>query len=294
MTDPAAAQQVLRDILAPSRLTHVVDVGANPKGSTPPYREMLDAGLCRVTGFEPQPEALAALEQDKGPLETYLPWVIGDGAAHTLKVYRHSGLTSTLRPDPQALETFALFKPDFELLREVPVQTRRLDDIAEVGDFDFLKMDIQGGELAALRHARHKLRAAVVVQVEVSYAALYQGQAGCGEVDRELRAQDFLPFCFDALRVYDVSPVTINHRPLAGTKQLLEADLVYVRNYLAPEALDAAQLKQLCLVMHHCYSAYDLCMTCLLRLQKLGEVSAAGVQRYVDLLATSGALKQDK
>ncbi len=292
MTDQTAALQVLREVLAPERLTHVVDVGANPIGSAPPYREMLDAGLCRVTGFEPQPAALEALNRRKGPLETYLPWVVGDGGMHTLKVCGHSGLTSTLSPDPQALDIFALLKPDAQVLEEVPVQTRRLDDIAGLEPIDFLKLDVQGGELAVLCHGREKLRQAVVVQTEISFATLYQGQAGCGEIDRELRAQGFLPFCFEGIKVYDLSPVTIDHHQLAGAKQLLEADLVYVRNYFAPDALDAAQLKQLCLVMHCCYGAYDLCMTCLLRLQKLGQVSADGVQRYVDLLVAIGALKQ--
>jgi FkbM family methyltransferase len=292
MPDQGAALRVLHQLLAIPRLTHVVDIGANPIGAAPPYRRMLEAGLCRVTGFEPQPAALEALNRSKGPLETYLPWVVGDGGAHTLNVCRHSGLTSLLAPDAQALETFTLLRSDAQVLEQVQVQTRRLDDIAGLEPIDFLKLDIQGGELAVLAHAREKLREAVVVQTEISFATLYQGQAGCGEIDCELRAQGFLPFCFEQIKVYDRSPATIDHYQLAGTKQLLEADLVYVRNYFDPEALDEAQLKQLCLVMHCCYGAYDLCMTCLMRLQKLGEVSAAGMQRYVDLLVEIGALKQ--
>jgi hypothetical protein len=35
----------LRDILSPSRLTSIVDVGANPIDSHPPYRRMLEEGL---------------------------------------------------------------------------------------------------------------------------------------------------------------------------------------------------------------------------------------------------------
>ena len=50
-----------------TRLTAIVDVGANPIEGDPPYVEMLHAGLCTLTGFEPQPEALAALEREKGP-----------------------------------------------------------------------------------------------------------------------------------------------------------------------------------------------------------------------------------
>ena len=41
----------LRELMQPSRLTEVVDIGANPLVDTPPYLPMLRDGLCRVTGF---------------------------------------------------------------------------------------------------------------------------------------------------------------------------------------------------------------------------------------------------
>ncbi len=55
--------ELLNDLLEPGRLTAVVDIGANPIDGDPPYHEMLRKGLCTVTGFEPQPEALASLLQ---------------------------------------------------------------------------------------------------------------------------------------------------------------------------------------------------------------------------------------
>ena len=51
----------LSAILRPARLTRVVDVGANPIDGDPPYKAMLEAGLCMFTGFEPQLHALARL-----------------------------------------------------------------------------------------------------------------------------------------------------------------------------------------------------------------------------------------
>ena len=57
---------VLCDILKPRRLTEVVDIGANPIDEEPPYKTMLADGACRVTGFEPQAEALAALAGTPG------------------------------------------------------------------------------------------------------------------------------------------------------------------------------------------------------------------------------------
>jgi FkbM family methyltransferase len=282
--------QQLRDILKPRRLTHVVDIGANPIGGRPPYRELLDAGLCRVTGFEPQTSALDLLNLGKGPNETYLPDAIGDGSELTLKVCRHSSLSSTLDPDAAALKVFPLFRDDAEVLERISLKTRRLDDVAEAADLDFLKIDIQGGELAVFRNAVERLRHAVVIQTEVSFATLYQGQPTWDQVDGELRRQGFIPFCFTSIRQYDVSPLTINQRPLPGTKQLLEADLVYVRDYFEPERLDDERLKHLCLIMHHCYRGLDLSMQCVTQLCRRGAVPADGEQRYADLLAANGLL----
>lgn len=64
------AMDTLSAILRPARLTQVVDVGANPIDGDPPYKAMLEAGLCAVTGFEPQPHALARLNEKKRPPRT--------------------------------------------------------------------------------------------------------------------------------------------------------------------------------------------------------------------------------
>jgi hypothetical protein len=75
----------LARLLDLGRLTHVVDIGANPVDGAPPYKPLLDAQLCRLTGFEPQPVALAELNRKKGTNKTYLPYAVGDGGEHTLK-----------------------------------------------------------------------------------------------------------------------------------------------------------------------------------------------------------------
>ena len=64
-----ASDRHLAELLPTDRLTAVVDIGANPIDGEPPYREMLRKGLCNVTGFEPQPEALASLVARQSALE---------------------------------------------------------------------------------------------------------------------------------------------------------------------------------------------------------------------------------
>jgi hypothetical protein len=88
MTSPL----LLRDLVRCSRLSSVIDIGAAPIDGPPPYKEMLDYGLCTVTGFEPRPDALEKLEQRKGPLERYSPYVVADGRDQQLKINNAQGI----------------------------------------------------------------------------------------------------------------------------------------------------------------------------------------------------------
>ena len=279
--------RILSDLLSPERITEVVDVGANPIDGDPPYKPMLAAGLCRVTGFEPQQAALRELERKKGPNERYLPYAVGDGAAHTLNMCRAPGMTSLLQPDPKTLDLFGALKPLAEVIERIPVQTRTLDEIAEVERLDFLKIDIQGGELAVFQGGTARLAQAVAIQTEVSFVTLYRDQPGFGEVDLELRGQGFLPHCFAEVTRWPIAPFAVKDDPRQPLKQLLEADIVYVRDLSRPGLIRDEQLKHLALIAHHCYRSFDLALRCVMLLEHRQALKPGAQQAYVRLLAGS-------
>ena len=101
------------------------------------------------------------------------------------------GMTSLLVPDPAHLALFNLFPIWGTVKSQIPVTTRKLDDIAEIAHLDFLKMDVQGAEREVLAHGRAKLARAVVIQTEVSFVPLYQGQPVFGEMDLALAGTGF-------------------------------------------------------------------------------------------------------
>lgn len=278
----------LSDLLQPGRLTEIVDIGANPHGEDPPYKAMLAAGACRVTGFEPQQDALAKLVAAKGTNESYLPHAVGDGGAHTLRLCRSPGMASLLAPDPVTLEVFGALQHWGEVVDEVPVQTRRLDDIGEIERLDYLKMDIQGSELAVLRGGQEKLARAVAAQLEVSFIPLYQGQPVFGEIDLEMRRMGFIPHCFAAVKNWPIAPCIVDGDPYKPLHQLLEADIVYVRDFSRPDGMSDDQLKHLALVAHHCYGSIDLVMRCLMLLTRRGSLAQGAGQRYAQILAGAG------
>jgi FkbM family methyltransferase len=274
-------------LLNPQRLTHVVDVGANPIDGEPPYKQMLAQGLCRVTGFEPQQDALAKLNEHKGPLETYLPYVIGSGGPAELKICRYPGWTSLLQPRQAALQVFPQFQSNASVTSFLPVQTHRLDDLAEVQSFDFLKIDVQGAELSVFEGARQHLAHAVVIQSEVSFIALYEGQPTIGVIDQVLRSMGFVPHRFAHIKNWPIAPLNVSTTDGSAVHQLLEADLVYVKDFIDPVVMDNEQLKHLALLMHHCYGSVDLVGRCIELLQKRSAVPADTLQRYVEYVNQS-------
>lgn len=274
----------LSELLGLEHLTQVVDIGASPIDGVPPYKGLLDAGLCHVTGFEPQAEQLAQLNRMKGPHERYLPHVVGDGAEHSLQLCRSVGFASLLEPDPASLALFEYFQPLGQVLTRERVQTRRLDDIGEIEAIDFLKIDIQGGELSVFQNGRQKLAQAVFIQTEVSFVTLYQDQPAWGEVDLELRAQGFMPHCFAHIKRWPIAPAVIDADPTKPLNQLLEADVVYIRDVRDMDTLSDAQLRHMALIAHVCYGSRDLSLRCLMALQTRKAVAEDAVTRYLATL----------
>lgn len=272
----------LYDLLQPSRPTAVVDIGANPIDGSTPYAEMLAGGLCKLVGFEPLPQALAALERRKGRYETYLPFAIGEGGEQVLRVTAAEGMSSLLAPDPETLELFTDFTGFGKVQREQRIETRRLDDIVEVENLDLLKIDIQGGELGAIRSGLGKLSASVAIQIEVSFVPLYSNQPALGESDQLLRQMGFLPHCLVELKTWPLAPFRA-----IKSRQLLEADMLYVRDFRRSASMTGEQWKHLALIAHHCYRSTDLAMLAIRAAVKLGAVGADAPQRYVEILNPS-------
>lgn len=266
----------LIDLLKPDKLTHVVDVGANPIDGPAPYQEFLRQKFCSVTGFEPQDDAREKLIAQKSELETYLPYAVGDGADANLYVCAYSGFSSLLKPCNKSLNIFSEFIPNARVLDVKSVQTHRLDEIEELRPFDLLKIDVQGSELSIFNHGPRHLKNAVAVHVEVSFIPLYEGQPVFGVIDLLLRKYGFLPHTFVALKNWKVGPLA---RPDSQYKQCLEADILYIKDLVSP-SMSNEQLKQLCIILHCIYGSYDAAGYCILLLIGRGVLDQSALEIY--------------
>jgi FkbM family methyltransferase len=276
----------LFDLLNPQHLTAVVDVGANPIDGVPPYQGMLAQGLCTLVGFEPQPDALARLDERKGPRERYLPYAIGDGRARVLHVCANAGMTSLLEPDRERLALFNNLGFLGMVESKRAIATRRLDDIREIDRLDLLKIDVQGSELDAFKGGRRRLRHAVAVHAEISFVPIYRDQPTFGTIDIFLRGIGFLPHCFTNIRTWVLAPMAIGANPHQPVNQLLEADIVYVRDFSRQENMDAEQWKHLALIAHHCYGSTDLALRAIAAATRIGALTHDAPERYLKLLAS--------
>jgi hypothetical protein len=205
-----------------------------------------------------------------------------------LNLCAYSGWTSTFVPSAAALEVFSFFKNNARVESQTPIETRRLDDLDEVDDIDLLKIDIQGGELAVFMHGRAKLKNAVAIQTELQFVNLYDGQPSFGQVDQELRAQGFIPHAFAALKKWPISPLQFGGDPTRPLNQLLEADLVYVRDFVHADGMSSDQLKHLGLIAHSCYGSFDLAGRCVALLEQRKMLPAGTLGQYIEILRRSG------
>lgn len=270
--------------LNPKRLIEVVDIGANPIDGPPPYTSLLDLGICKVTGFEPNEKALEELILKKNCNERYLPHAIGTGDFQKINFYKASGMTSLYEIDEEKLGLFNFFSPLCELKKQEKIKTHRIDDLNEILNIDFLKIDIQGGELSAMQSGTKKLSSTVVIQTEVSFVTLYKGQPGFGEIDIFLRKHNFIPHCFTTIKKWPISPYFRKGAEKSPINQLLEADIVYIKDISRDNLFSDEQLKHLALISHYCYSSYDLTLKCLDLLIKRSALEPEIAAKYKELI----------
>jgi FkbM family methyltransferase len=264
----AGAPPSIFEILDVSCTIKIVDIGANPIDGEPPYAALLKSGRAELVGFEPNLQAHAALQEKKGPRETYLPLAIGDGARHTLHHCHAPGMTSLLQPNPDVLALFHGFPDWGRVVRTEEVDTVRLDDVPETQSLDLLKIDIQGAELMAFENATQRLADALVIQAEVEFLPMYRDQPLFGDVEQFLRRHGFMLHRFEPLVSRVVKPLVLGGDIFAGFSQVFWADAIFVRDLTRLDRLNDGQLLRMAVILHECYRAVDLSLFLLLEHDK--------------------------
>jgi hypothetical protein len=167
-------------------------------------------------------------------------------------------MTSLLTPNPAMLNLFHGFPDWGRVTSTMEIDTVRLDDIPETADVEYIKIDIQGGELLALSNGQTRLAETLVIQTEVEFLPMYVGQPLFSEVEMFLRGHGFMLHRFFPSVSRVVRPLLVNNDIYAGLNQLVWADAIFVRDFTRLNALSDIQLLKMGRILHDCYQAFDL------------------------------------
>ncbi len=237
----------------------IVDVGAMWFGQEHlAYKGLLKKGLGRVVGFEPVQAECDKLNALGMAGHRYLPYFIGDGTERTFYLTNQSMTASLYEPNTALLAKFHNIEELTRTVETCKVQTRRMDDLAELAAIDFLKADVQGAELDVFKGATRLLQGTVVVETEVEFAPMYKGQPLFADVDAFLRSQGFAFHTFSSTSAVMFKPLVVRGDPTATLRQQLWANAVYVKDYMALSGLSPEQLLKYAVIMHEVYQSYDL------------------------------------
>ncbi len=240
---------------------NVLDVGAIEISGheKPPYDSLVKAGIARVVGFEPDAAGCEALNRKYGDSHRFLPYFAGDGKPATYHETNWTPTGSLYKPNRAMLEKFQNLHELTTLVAEHPVETRRIDDMPEVGDIDFVKIDVQGAELAVFRGGERVLRNALLVYSEVEFVPLYENQPLFADVDTQLRAFGYQFHTFVGFAGRCFKPVMAGENVNSWIRQLLWADAIYVRDWMRFDTLQIEKLNRLAVLLHDTVRSYDLC-----------------------------------
>jgi len=169
----------------------VYDVGAR-WGAYPEWDVLEDR--VRIVGFEADAAECERLNKEASPNVTYIPVALGRDTSSAVLFITQEPACSSLYP-PRAL--LADRSRPLNIIRQVgavDVELIPLDNwIENSGELapDVLKLDTQGSELDILIGATEALKTVELIDVEVEFNPIYEGQPLFSQVDAHLRSAGF-------------------------------------------------------------------------------------------------------
>ena len=277
---------------------NIVDIGASPlldnvnkhkKKGEPEfssYQSLMNSNyfnLICVEGHEPAYNDLKKLNYNNSE---FLNYVVGDGSEKTFNICKGEDMSSLLMPSKKSMETFSIYKKRAEILDRKKVKTKKLDNIDEIQNVDFLQMDVQGSELEIIKNGINKLSKVLFIETEISFVNLYENEPTFGEMDTELRKFGLIPHCLTKNHISKniISPMVLNNDPFKNLNQIVQTNMVYVKDFRYLEKLSNIEIKKICIVAHYCYKSWDLAFRCIMSLIERKILETKVIDEYRNIL----------
>jgi FkbM family methyltransferase len=240
-------QKALGELLGDKGLS-IVDLGA-AGGVEPRWSKI--SNYLEYYGFEP--DARTIQEKPKNKFKTYnvIPNLISNKSMESeLHISREEGKSSIYQPNLEFLSKFPS-SSRFEIVDSLKLRTSTLDETINT-EIDFIKLDIQGGELNALKGAEKLLGNVLGIETEAEFIDLYKSQPLFGDVNNFLSINNFEFIDFTNLRRWE-------RNRLGDYGQCVFGDALYLKN---PENIFDEKISEIrfrkYLAILYLYNRFDL------------------------------------
>jgi len=233
------------DMLPGSPVLGLVDIGA--AGGLEPRWKRIE-NYISYTGFEPDERSFNELKNTQGNNRKIYPVALWN-SAQRLKINMCSKpqVSSYFLPNRTLLDRFSNSER-FDVESVAKIECMTLDDL-DILSSDFIKIDVQGGELSVLEGAITSLSSTFGIEAEVEFVPLYDDQPLFGEICSFLAKSNFEFIDFttigrwernacngcgqtvyaDALFLKTPETVLKNHRTIEQLSNYLMILLIYYR-----------------------------------------------------------------
>ena len=201
-------------------------------------------------GFEPDDRSRSELLRKKNDCLSYTIYdkIVSNTKDHsTLYLCKTPTNSSTYLPNDKFI---SLFSDDarFKVNGKTKIPTTTLDNL-KINNIDFIKLDIQGGELNALKGAKNSLNKVLGLEIEIEFHEIYKNQPLFSDINSFMCENDFSFIDFPRLVRWDRDNV------YQTVGQCVWGDSLYLRTpeYIIKNISDIDTIKRylaICLIYH--------------------------------------------
>ena len=245
---------------------NIVEIGAlRQVGKNEPFYELLDHfPSSKIIGFELDKEVCEKMNLEAREGVKYFPYAIGKAnEKRKLYITQHPMCTSLYKPNEDLIKLYNNFEVAY-LKNETEIETVSLDyfiDKFELGDIDFIKIDVQGAELDIFKGATKVLKNVLKIVCEVEFIPHYEKQPLFGDICVFLDEYNLMFNKFLGLAGRSLKPIILDNNPNKASQHIW-SDAVFIHHI--QKISNLSDLKLLKLAVLACvYMSFDLTFFCL-------------------------------
>jgi len=271
------------DIIELDQKIEIMDIGAAAIAETPIYTKLIEDKIANLNAFEGDKRQSDKLRSKyEKNVKLYNEFLFDGSIQNLYLAHPESGMTSLLKPNEKVLNFFNGFSKFGKIEKIEKIKTEKLDNISHLPYIDFAKLDIQGSELTVLKNGVKKLENCLAIQLEVSFVCLYEDQPSFGELDLWMRENGYLPHTFLNIKRWSISPTIFNNNLRQPGNQLLESDIIYIKDPFKLDLLNDTQLKKFILISHYLFKSVDLSVYLILELERRNVLNKNSFKNYIN------------